>query len=62
MQLDTFAWLSYALLRAVDTSRVSTGKVTTRGEQVLWQQQYLKCCSELGRWDTVHEHNQAVFC
>ena len=32
------------------------GKMTTRGEQVLWQQQYLNCCSELGQWDVVHEY------
>ncbi len=30
--------------------------MTTRGEQVLWQQQYLNCCSELGQWDVVHEY------
>ena len=40
--------------------------MTTRGEQVLWQQQYLNCCSELGQWDIVHEYargteNHAAF-
>ncbi|KAL0051806.1 hypothetical protein WJX82_002492 [Trebouxia sp. C0006] len=41
----------------IDTkSPAPNGKMTTRGEQVLWQQQYLNCCSELGQWDVVHEY------
>ena len=34
----------------------AAGKMTTRGEQVLWQQQYLNCCSELGQWDVINEY------
>ena len=30
--------------------------MTTRGEQVLWQKQYLNCCAELGQWDVVNEY------
>lgn len=30
--------------------------MTTRGEQVLWQQQYLNCCAELGQWDVINEY------
>ena len=34
----------------------AAGKMTTRGEQVLWQQQYLNCCAELGQWDVINEY------
>lgn len=44
------------LHKRVEVVSVSAGKMTTRGEQVLWQQQYLNCCSQLGQWDVVHEY------
>lgn len=34
----------------------AAGKMTTRGEQVLWQQQYVNCCAELGQWDVINEY------
>lgn len=34
--------------------------MTTRGEQVLWQQQYLDCCSELGQWDIVNDYAKSA--
>ena len=36
------------------------GKMTTRGEQVLWQQQYLNCCNELGQWDLINDYAKSA--
>ena len=36
------------------------GKMTTRGEQLLWQRQYLDCCSELGQWDIVNDYAKSA--
>ena len=50
----------YALCRTITLSQGVwldvAGKMTTRGEQVLWQQQYLNCCAELGQWDVINEY------
>lgn len=32
----------------------------SKGEQVLWQQKYLKCCEELNQWDPVQEYARAT--
>ncbi|KAK9855808.1 hypothetical protein WJX84_006870 [Apatococcus fuscideae] len=35
---------------------VAEGRIVTRGEQELWTQHYLECCSELHQWGTVSEY------
>ena len=30
----------------------------SKGEQMLWQTQYIACCSELNQWETVAEYAQ----
>ena len=31
-----------------------------KGEQVMWQQHWLKCCNELAQWDAVTEVGQST--
>lgn len=39
---------------------VQTGRSPKKGEQVMWQQQWLRCCSELAQWDAVTEVGNAT--
>ena len=43
-------------LKGLAYAGVAEGRIVTRGEQELWTQHYLECCSELHQWGTVSEY------
>ena len=38
----------------------AAGAITTKNEQCLWQDQYLKCAEELAQWETIDEFSRST--